>query len=120
MVKLGERILNLFSNLLLIRSHCLVSADRLSFTKILMQLTHLNQFNVPWWIKIQTNIPACTYYFGPFPNLQEAKLSQHGYIEDLVKEKAHGITVELKKCQPKILTICEEETQLSQSTQAAP
>jgi len=81
-----------------------------------MQLTHFNQFNVSWWIEIQTNIPACTYYFGPFPNLKEAKLSQHGYIEDLVKEKPQGITVELKKCQSQSLTICEEETEFSQST----
>ena len=58
-----------------------------------------------WWIEIQTTIPQCIYYFGPFNSYQEARLHQPGYIEDLVKEKAIDITVKIKKCHPTNLTI---------------
>ena len=63
---------------------------------------------LPWWIEIRTKMPLCTYYFGPFDSLKEAKLYRHGYIEDLVEEKAQGISVEVKRCQPQMLTINEE------------
>ncbi len=58
-----------------------------------------------WWIEINTTIPLCIYYFGPFNSYHEARLQQPGYIEDLVKEKAIDITVKIKKCQPTNLTI---------------
>ena len=58
-----------------------------------------------WWIEINTVIPRCTYYFGPFDTHQEAQLHQPGYIEDLVKEKAVDITVKIKRTQPIHLTI---------------
>ena len=70
-----------------------------------MPLDRLKNSQLPWWIEIQTEIPHCTYYFGTFDSLQEAGFFQHGYVEDLVTEKAQGITVELKKCQPQTLTI---------------
>lgn len=73
-----------------------------------MLLTRLRKTQLPWRIEIRTKMPACIYYFGPFENKKEAMLSQHGYIEDLVEEKAQGITVELKKCQPQMLTIYKE------------
>jgi hypothetical protein len=60
------------------------------------------------WIKISTDTPHCIYYFGPFDNKKEAKIYQDGYIEDLVREKAQGITVEYTKGQPKLLTINRE------------
>ena len=62
-----------------------------------------------WWIKIQTPRPACTYYFGPFDSEKEAKLSQLGYVEDLVQEGAQDIDVEIKRFRPKQLTIYEYE-----------
>ncbi len=62
----------------------------------------------PWWVEIKTTIPLCIYYFGPFHCKKAARLSQHGYIEDLVQEKAHGITVEIKRMQPEALTVCED------------
>ena len=62
----------------------------------------------PWWLEIKTAIPCCTYYFGPFLSKKKAKISQYGYIEDLIQEKASGITVEIKQLQPKQLTICED------------
>ena len=62
-----------------------------------------------WWVEIQTIVPRCTYYFGPFDRLQDARLYQDGYLEDLILEKAVGITVKTKKCQPLHLTIVEED-----------
>jgi hypothetical protein len=67
-----------------------------------------NRFNLPWWIEIKTTLPSCIYFFGPFDNFKEAKGLQDGYIEDLVAEKAFGITVEIKQCQPDLLTVFEE------------
>ena len=69
----------------------------------------MNSFEVSsfdrWWLEIKTAIPECIYYFGPFISEQEAEISQYGYIEDLWEEEAHGITVEIKKINPKKLTI---------------
>ena len=62
-----------------------------------------------WWVKIVTEIPHCTYYFGPFDSAREANHNQTGYIEDLEQEGAKGIAVLISQCQPQTLTICEEE-----------
>lgn len=64
--------------------------------------------NTAWWAKITTNKPRCTYYFGPFQNYDEAKQAYPGYIEDLDGEGAQGIVVVIERCQPEVLTICEE------------
>jgi hypothetical protein len=66
------------------------------------------QYRLPWWVEIKTTMPACTYYFGPFNSIQEAHSSQYGYIEDLMEEKAHGITAAIKQIEPQILTIEED------------
>lgn len=70
-----------------------------------------------WWIETNTVIPSVTYYFGPFNSYQEARLHQSGYIEDLVKEKAVGITIKIKKSKPIHLTI--ERSQQSNFEQAS-
>jgi hypothetical protein len=62
----------------------------------------------PYWVEITTQQPYCVYYFGPFDNPSEAKQMQHGYVEDLMAEKAVGINVEIKRCLPTKLTIMEE------------
>jgi hypothetical protein len=62
-----------------------------------------------WWVKIDTETPQCTYYFGPFDSAKEAKLTQSGYIEDLEQEGAKGIAVKILQDQPFILTIYEDE-----------
>lgn len=64
---------------------------------------------MPWWIKITTEVPNCTYFFGPFDNFAEADKSQSGYIEDLKGEEAQDIKVEIMQCEPKELTIVPEE-----------
>ena len=61
----------------------------------------------PWWIEVQTKFPHCTYYFGPFDSLNEAQKHQPGYIEDLVAEKAQGISFKINQKQPILLTSCE-------------
>lgn len=60
-----------------------------------------------WWVKIITEDPSCTYFFGPFESSTEAVSHQNGYVEDLKEEGAQGIRVSLAKCNPKELTIPE-------------
>ena len=65
----------------------------------------------PYWLKITTKVPKCTYYFGPFDSSLEAKGLQAGYIEDLMQEEAQGIHIELQRSpQPKQLTFCEDDS----------
>ncbi len=74
--------------------------------RLLSKILNLNQNK--WWVRISTTSPQCVYYFGPFNSAKEAKAHRNGYIEDLVLEKAWGITVELVQCQPNYLTISKE------------
>ncbi|MBE9167960.1 DUF1816 domain-containing protein [Pleurocapsales cyanobacterium LEGE 06147] len=68
----------------------------------------LEQPKLAWWVEIKTTKPRCTYYFGPFASAKEAHLYHYGYVEDLMEEKAHGISVEIKHLQPQSLTIEED------------
>lgn len=70
----------------------------------------LQVVGLAWWVKIDTQHPRCTYYFGPFVSKQEATTYQSGYIEDLTGEKAQGITVEILRCKksPEQLTVFDE------------
>ena len=76
--------------------------------KSLFNWLTFKKYQSPWWVQISTKIPKCIYFFGPFNNSQEAKICRDGYIEDLVIEKAQGITVEVKQFNPENLTIFEE------------
>jgi len=67
------------------------------------------QTALAWWVKVVTETPHCTYYFGPFDNEREADLNQPGYVEDLQQEGATGIVVLISQCQPEYLTLCEED-----------
>ena len=64
------------------------------------EVTKLN-----WWIKIVTANPNYIYYFGDFASFAEAEEKQANFIEDLKNEGAKIISVEIKKCQPRQLTI---------------
>lgn len=78
-------------------------------TKFLNKLGVTKQDRLPYWLKITTKVPKCTYYFGPFNSSAEAKSLQPGYIEDLMAEDAQGIHIELEQiARPEQLTICEE------------
>jgi recombinational DNA repair protein RecT len=63
------------------------------------------RLGLAWWIEIVTDNPYCTYYFGPFSSEKQAQLSYKGYIEDLKQEEAQILTINIKRCQPKELTI---------------
>lgn len=60
---------------------------------------------MPWWVEIHTRLPACTYFFGPFDTEKEAKISQLGYMEDLIRERAEIAFCQVKQLQPTTLTI---------------
>lgn len=59
-----------------------------------------------WWVKIQTDSPHCTYYFGPFDSPDECQLNASGYVEDLKQENAGEIDVTIQWCAPEQLTVC--------------
>ncbi|NJL45557.1 MAG: DUF1816 domain-containing protein [Leptolyngbyaceae cyanobacterium SM2_3_12] len=62
-----------------------------------------------WWVEIQTTLPACTYYFGPFDSEAEAQAMKGGYIEDLEQEGAQNIRSVVQHCSsPAQLTIADE------------
>ncbi len=63
------------------------------------------QSKLSWWVEINTSVPLCTYYFGPFDSQEEARDSRTGYIDDLYQEEARGIIASIKQCQPVGLTI---------------
>ena len=65
-------------------------------------------FGWAWWVQIVTQTPRCTYYFGPFLSVKEAKAATIGYIEDLEQEGAQGIAVDVKRCKPDALTISDD------------
>lgn len=68
----------------------------------------LNFLGLAWWVKIATEKPRCTYYFGPFMSKSEAEAAKSGYIEDLDQEGAQGLTFAIERCKPSNLTIYDE------------
>ncbi|MEL6787352.1 MAG: DUF1816 domain-containing protein [Cyanobacteria bacterium J06607_15] len=79
-------------------------------TKLFNALGIKEPKKLPYWLKITTKVPKCTYYFGPFDSPLEAKALQAGYIEDLMEEEAQGIHIELEHVpQPENLTVCETD-----------
>ncbi|MEH2162085.1 MAG: DUF1816 domain-containing protein [Nostoc sp.] len=32
----------------------------------MMNLLQSNQSEFAWWVEVNTTVPRCTYYFGPF------------------------------------------------------
>jgi hypothetical protein len=75
----------------------------------LTNFTQEDRIELGWWVEIVTAFPCCTYYFGPFASRQEADSAQVGYFEDLKQEGAHGISIQIKQCQPRELTTCGDE-----------
>lgn len=68
-------------------------------------LKMLNFLGLAYWVEIITEIPQCTYYFGPFVSQKSARASYGGYLEDLRSEGAQEIQVIVKRCRPSDLTI---------------
>ena len=73
----------------------------------------LPKLGTTWWVEIITTEPHCIYYFGPFQNSKEAETAYPGYVLDLESEAAQGIKVNIKRCKPDVLTVFDEEAQLS-------
>lgn len=67
------------------------------------------QIEFGWWVELVTAQPRCTYYFGPFFSTQEAQWFLPGYIEDIKQEGCQELHFQIKHCQPKEITISEEE-----------
>ncbi len=65
-------------------------------------------FGFAWWVKVKTDSPHCTYYFGPFLNRRQAENEKPGYLEDLQFEGAQGIEASTKRCKPTKLTVYDE------------
>ena len=57
-----------------------------------------------WWIKILTDQPIYTYYFGAFDTYWEAEWCKNGYIQDLNEEKVKIVDIKIEKCKPKRLS----------------
>jgi Domain of unknown function (DUF1816) len=70
-------------------------------------LSALERFGMAWWVEVKTEAPHCTYYFGPFVSSNDAVAHQPGYLEDLQREGAQGVHSEVKRCNPKNLTIVD-------------
>ena len=94
---------------------------RLILPNLIQNISHqqlvLKQLKMPWWIKIHTIIPCVTYFFGPFDSLEEAEQNHWDYMEDLIAEKAFGMTFEFQKAQPNALTLIDSPLELKQDLQ---
>lgn len=71
-------------------------------------LRSMNRLGLAWWVEVRTENPVCLYYFGPFKSNADAAAHQSGYLEDLSREGATNIQAEIKRCQPKELTVYDE------------
>lgn len=83
--------------------------------ELLIQI--LNFFGLACWIKITTENPRCTYYFGPFLTEKEARDNRQGYIDDLLEEGAKEINTFIRRFKPTELTIFDELGEFSDSSQ---
>ncbi|MEH2229373.1 MAG: DUF1816 domain-containing protein [Nostoc sp.] len=81
-----------------------------------MNLFQSNQSEFAWWVEINTAVPRCTYYFGPFDSEKEAQFSRTGYIDDLYQEEARDIIAIVKQCQPNVLTIFQDNAEFQISS----
>jgi hypothetical protein len=68
----------------------------------------LSKLGLAYWLEVITDYPWCVYYFGPFGTIQEAELSQHGYLQDILEESAQLMSVTIKQICPQNLTIFED------------
>ncbi|MGD1849663.1 MAG: DUF1816 domain-containing protein [Cyanophyceae cyanobacterium] len=76
----------------------------------------LNSVGLAYWVKIDTQAPTCTYYFGPFRSRSKAKSASGGYVEDLKGENAQDIQVVVQRCKPDQLTIVAEPESVESSS----
>jgi hypothetical protein len=65
--------------------------------------------DLAWWLEVGTLNPFCVYYFGPFELEQEVAQSKQGFLQDLRNEKSIIIFARSNFCQPRQLTIYQNE-----------
>ncbi|NBD17408.1 MAG: DUF1816 domain-containing protein [Cyanobacteria bacterium] len=82
-------------------------------------LSILEFFGKAWWVEIKTKSPKCTYYFGPFVRKRSAEQAKPGYVEDLQGEEALITSVDIKRCQPTILTDYEEKEEANDEDESS-
>ncbi len=80
----------------------------------------LERMGLAWWVKIRTDRPPCEYYFGPFATQEEAVAAQPGYLEDLLAERAEGVTWEICQARPQVLTVENPAEVIVPSTNGQP
>ncbi|MBE9221164.1 DUF1816 domain-containing protein [Cyanobacterium stanieri LEGE 03274] len=83
--------------------------------ELLIQI--LNFFGWACWLKVTTENPRCTYYFGPFLTQKEARENQQGYIDDLLEEGAKEIKISIRRFKPTELTIFDDLADLNNASQ---
>lgn len=86
--------------------------------ELLISLLHF--FGWALWIEIVTDVPRCTYYFGPFLTQKEAEVFKDGYVEDIQQEGAAGIAIRIKRCKPAKLTVDDEDFGQKRSRRIVP
>lgn len=91
---------------IVLNSYLALELVYLTMKEILLSLSL--SLGLAYWVKIDTERPRCTYYFGPFLKIKEAEAAKIGYIEDLKQENALGITVAIDRFKPQELTICDD------------
>ncbi|MEM6838510.1 MAG: DUF1816 domain-containing protein [Cyanobacteria bacterium P01_C01_bin.120] len=58
-----------------------------------------------WWVRIKTEQPDYTYYFGPYETRKGAEINQSGFVEDLQSEGAIISATNVMRCNPSKVTI---------------
>ena len=56
-----------------------------------------NGLGLAWWAKVETQVPAVTYWFGPFLNRQHLQRALPAFLEDLKAEGPEGLEVTVQR-----------------------
>ena len=57
-----------------------------------------NKLGLAWWAKVETEVPAVTYWFGPFITKKSLKGNLELFISDLNNEGSKNISHSLLRC----------------------
>ena len=57
-----------------------------------------NKLGLAWWAKVETEVPAVTYWFGPFLTKKSLKGNLELFISDLNNEGSKNISHSLLRC----------------------
>jgi hypothetical protein len=79
--------------------------ETLEWIVSLIQAFSEKQLNKAWWVRVKTERPEFTYYFGPFENRTLAQEKLPGFVEDLQIEQAEVSSATVEWCSPPQLTI---------------